>query len=340
MQKYSEQHLRNKITLLSFIFSLMVVQIHAHNLEAYGITGAETDIFSRLTYWAENYEIGLRPVIFVNFMFFSGFLFFRNFAWDRLKTKLLSRVKSLLIPYIVWATLYWLILTVIPMIPALSGLIAGTPGELSFLGWLRGVWVDEYYILWFLKLLILYTALCPIWFVVLRDVKGIPTGLILIIAVIVIRTLGYGAGFRYIEAYMIGAWIGINHREWPLIRNKWFTVAGLAYIIVSMFILSSPYSNEQTDLLLIPATWFAIDHFVPEKKLPEWMGMTFFFYVAHDMILEFFEKIYLKLLGPHPVWAFIDFMIMPAFVIFVLVMISKFMKRFMPPVWRVLSGDR
>ena len=340
MEKVSEQHLRNKITVITFFFSLLVIQIHATNLDVYGITGNEPDIVSRITYFVENYQVGLRSLIFVNFMAFSGFLFFRTFAWDKLKTKILSRVNSLLIPYIVWATIYYLIFAIVPRIPGLSGMISGMPNELSLIGWFRGVFIDEYYILWFLRLLIIYTALCPVWYVVLRDYRGLPTGLILIVAAIVIRSFGYGAWFRYIEAYMIGAWIGINHREWALYKNKWLSYAGFAYIIISILILRSCYSNEQTDLLLIPALWVDMDIFTPKRKLPEWMGMTFFFYVAHDLLLEPLEKILMRLTGTRPIWALFDYMCMPIIVMFILVMIAKFMKRFMPPVWRVLSGDR
>lgn len=340
MEKYSEQHLRNKITIIAFILSLIVIQTHATNLESYDITGMETDIFSRLTYFVEDFEVAIRPLVLVNFMFISGFLLFRTFSWDKLKSKLLSRARTLLIPYIIWATIYYLVFAIVPMIPVLSGLITGVHSELSFMGWIRALWVDEYYTLWFLKLLIIYTALCPLWYLILRDVRGIPTGLILIAIVIVLKWFGYGTFFRNIEAYMIGAWIGINHREWPLIKNKWFTLISFIYIFVSVVIFRSCYANEQTNLLLIPAVWFAVDPFIPEVKLPDWMSLTFFFYVAHGLFLDLFEKILLRLTGPRPIWALIDFMCMPAFVVFVLVMISKFMKRFMPPVWRVLSGDR
>ena len=76
------------------------------------------------------------------------------------------------------------------------------------------------------------------------------------------------------------------------------------------------------------------------KELPWWMKITFFTYVAHDMILETFEKLYLYFFGIEWYLALIDYVLMPIIIFGVLVTIAYILKRFIPKVWYIISGGR
>ena len=100
-----EKFFRNKIQVYSFFSSLLVIFIHAFNLNTYGI-----DKSNPIVYWIEmiiSQDIGLLavPMFFV----ISGFLFFRTVSdYGSITVKQKKRIKTLLIPYLLWTTIYML----------------------------------------------------------------------------------------------------------------------------------------------------------------------------------------------------------------------------------------
>ena len=104
---HSEKEFSKKITFVSFVSALFVVLIHAYWVS---LSYSVQDTLS--------YKIVIGAENFVNFlgnsyaltMFFaiSSMLFFRNVDDNNLKRKLLSRAKSLIIPYLIWNALYTL----------------------------------------------------------------------------------------------------------------------------------------------------------------------------------------------------------------------------------------
>lgn len=147
----SEHNLRNKITLLSFGCSLLVIWIHTYNLEVYGITENASG-FSYILYCIEKFWANITQIAVPMFFFISGFLFFRNFSWNKLRDKYASRIRSIVIPYVCWCTLYYIYFVILSKIPFASNII----GEeamvtLSLDEWIKALWAESYYVLWFLK---------------------------------------------------------------------------------------------------------------------------------------------------------------------------------------------
>jgi len=97
-----------------------------------------------------------------------------------------------------------------------------------------------------------------------------------------------------------------------------------------------------TQVLFLLALWFAIDVFMKsgKKKMPWWMSITFFTYVAHDAFLEVFEKILFRIGGSNPAFALADYVFMPVLVEALLIGIAFLMIKYLPKVWKILSGGR
>ena len=114
------------IDLLRFPLAILVIFIHmsptvANILEAeYGLLSGK-GLLNAL-------EISISYVIaqtaVPSFFFISGFLFFMHFkewSWAGYRKKLLSRVKSLLVPYFLWNTTAFLLIVIAMLVVAIKG---------------------------------------------------------------------------------------------------------------------------------------------------------------------------------------------------------------------------
>lgn len=87
-----------KIYILSFALFIGVMTIHTYNLEIYGIDANGGSLLAEFETFLNFFANG---VCVPFFFLISGFLFFRNFKISMLIDKYRSRVKSILIPYVI-----------------------------------------------------------------------------------------------------------------------------------------------------------------------------------------------------------------------------------------------
>ena len=95
----------NKITWFSFVFSLLVIWVHSYNAELYLGKSPEMEIVYRLEHRIGD---GLGQIAVPGFFMISGYLFYRDFTWSRLGEKWNRRIRSVLLPYILWNFLYYM----------------------------------------------------------------------------------------------------------------------------------------------------------------------------------------------------------------------------------------
>lgn len=342
-EKSSENEIRNKITLITFISSVLVIYIHVYNLVAYGIDENSAGL-GGIVYVVENYWSRVLQIAVPMFFFISGLLFFRNLQIKDLPVKWKKRLFTVVIPYLAWCTIYYIynvMCTNIPMIR--NRMNRDTITALSLQAWLGSLWSESYYTLWFLKNLIFFICLAPvIWLLIKNHWKHVPTGLVALIVIEIVINKGflktqYGNG---LDIYLIGSYIGLNCSEQLDYRNKKISICALLYIVFCL-ITSFRFWNIVTESALFVAIWFACDWIGRKDRMfPWWMKITFFTYVAHDIFLEAFEKLFLIMFGVKPVFALMDYLLMPLLVELLLVIIAYFMQKWIPVVWRILTGDR
>lgn len=101
--------------------AILVISIHAHNLKYYGLEEATMS----LAYQEVAIIAGVMGKIAVPFFFMmSGYWYFRmnifsTDVWERIKTKNKKRIKSLVVPYLLWntfGTLFYMTVTRIPVL--------------------------------------------------------------------------------------------------------------------------------------------------------------------------------------------------------------------------------
>lgn len=339
-----ESAVRNKFTLITFVCSVFVVFIHCFNLETYGISENSTDVIERITFAVEDYWPNVLHIAVPMFFMVSGLLFFRTFSIQELLKKWKTRLFTILLPYIIWCTIYYLYMVALTNIPFIKALMNSTTiVEFSIIEWLKWLWISKYYTLWFLQELIIYIVAAPlIWLLINNHWKKAPTGIIALISIIVFLELTpveipYTTG---LEVYLIGAYIGLNCRKHIMIKNRIISIVSLIYIVFTL-VTAFRFWNIATEALLFFAIWFACDMIpLEDKRLPWWMSISFFIYVAHDALLEAIEKVILVVFGKHAIFALLDYILTPLIVELILILVAYVLRRWLPIIWRVLTGDR
>ena len=265
MNKITEQDSRN-ISLLRFPLATMIVVLHSMNVENMNVnipwelynmpfTTTILDIlrvfFSRV----------LGHIVVPCFMIISGYLFFVKFEkwdWTFYKNKLQNRIKTLLIPYILW--------NIIPVLISLlwlrhGNLISNYLNEIQETGILNMFWnyrgmneVSFFNIplfsigtpfntpLWFLRDLIVFILFSPIIFVLIKK------AFYLILIILILWSLNGGnADVNALMWFYIGASFSIKN-----ISISKFSLSS-PKIIISIFILTGSIkllSFHEGDMLL------------------------------------------------------------------------------------------
>lgn len=325
-----------KIDVLSFLLFIGVMLIHTNNLEVYEIGSEHFDFLAAVENGFSRISQSCVPIFF----FISGFLFFRNFRIDMLTDKYKSRVKSVLIPYIIWNSLYYFLFAFLLKIPALARVVnSGQSVSVGISDYLKYIY-DGYYVFWFLRILMWMILWTPVWYFLLKRRKYFLSEIAL--AALLIIALGYTPlpGSLVNAYYILGAYIGINFIDLANRSNKKLSIMAVISLPIIVF-LSKRYAGQFLyHCLFFVAIWLALDLFSYKNDVKWWIRCTFFYYCAHDMILESIEKVILILGGKSHFMAAVDYIMAPILTLLIMIGVIAIMQKWMKPVWRILNGGR
>ena len=343
-----EKVFRNKIHWFTFLFSVLVIWVHSYNAVLYlgkNTLSYKLDIMERF--------LGgkIAQIAVPGFFLISSYLFFRNFSLKYLWQKWNSRIKSILVPYIVWNLLYYIGYVAGSRIPVLKDIIGKGIIPFSIVAAADAVLNYRYnYVFWYLYQMILLIILAPVIFLIM---KRIWLGLLFLVSLFLMIDIGVSLPFLnldaclYFSAAAFAAIWGKSIAE--SIWSKKRCAAGIVLLVLGILAggIDLPGSGKgeiaaATVLLrlLVPiGLWLA----VPEQRLPEareWMKNNFFLYASHFAIVRLINKTGAFLLPPVPVIPLVIFLFMPLFVVGFTQLISQMMKKTVPTIWGLLNGGR
>lgn len=342
----SEKQFRNKISYFSFALSFFVIGIHTYNVSVYGLLERK-DFLSRVVVLIEKFFRNISSICVPFFFLISGYLFFRTFEWSRIWDKYKSRFFSVLVPYLLWCCIYYLYYCVISRIPGVGEYINdGAPIAFSIQTWLDWLWQQSYYTLWFLRELIILIAATPIIYLSMRNYKYFPVG-----GLMLFLTLLFTLEIIKIDIcnfniyYLLGAYIGINCKDLPLIKSTQITIVSRVMLlgILGWYLWNVQNGIDKNAIAVIAlciAFWWAFDGISYEKKPKWWIGISFFVYCIHDIFLEGLEKIFLLIFGTGSIFALLDYIFMPVIVLVICIMCAAILRNYFPIVWKVITGGR
>lgn len=193
---------------------------------------------------------GILPVAVPTFFLISGYLFYSKLEiwnWGRLRTKIHSRIHSLLIPYILWNTFYILfallgtIYSVIFKEAPLSLLIGWFRSEGLFrLYWYGGVDYPYPYLvpLWYVRdLMICIFVSFPIYFLV-KYIGNIYILILLLVYVMQLSTCGFLSSILF---FSLGAYFRVNPEKLALFYKKQIRIG---FVVCFFFLLLMKVASE------------------------------------------------------------------------------------------------
>ena len=350
MQRLNEKEFRNKVTVISFVLSLLIVSFHAHNLTVYLINandGALEKIIVNLQDFIHNIEeIGV-PFFFM----ISGYLFFRKFELKNTMLKWKNRFWSVFVPYVVWGFLYWLYYYILKNLPGIGQLMNMDDISLSLYSIATVVFAHNHTVFWYLQTLLLYILLAPLLYICLKDYRKSFSGLVVLGIIICISSgmtpidiFSWGGGFFpkrlwTISYFSTGAYVAINHREFVLYKSKLLTILGCVGSLICSILIQFSYGRGLLLCVFCVSVWLATNIFSFNFEIKWWMKISFFIYCIHSAILEAVEKVILVIGGKSVVWCLLDYIIAPIITVVIIFAVAKILQRF-PKVWQLLNGGR
>lgn len=307
-QKY--QYFWHKKNLLSFIAVFFVVAIHNSATNQYHVP---TDFFTQTTWFVRNFfAYGLGAIAVPFFFFLSGLTFFRDYSTRKYPQKLKRRVKTLLIPYLLW-NIIGLIFSILYTYTPLSNIVQGRELFTPTIGnILKGVFLYKYnYQFWFLFNLIIFTLFAPIInLIITKKISGIIFGALILCLPMI------GGNFLYINLnfiifYYLGCYFGKHHFKALSSRSNPKTIIitmllSLSFLIIRMltiYQIITPHIiiNQLVLVLLLICTWYSSDFFIAKIKSHKYQTESFPIYTIHTYFITIIVKITYLLL-PKTSW--------------------------------------
>ena len=338
-------------------FPLIVLVLFAHSL-GFETKGFESGKVSWNIYYfiSEMISHNFAQICVCGFYLFSGYLFFSNlrdgeFGISWVANKWKKRVRSLVIPYIIW-NLVPIIATVIKNL-VFIWLGLGDDGGMAYVRQL-----DVAYWLWygpanfplyFMRDLILMSILAPLWYMLTKSFKWLSLFLLTICYLSPLSP--HLIGMRAVFFFGAGAWMGICRVNMlQLCRSiKWpAAVFAVITLLVATYYNSSPY-HEWLLRAFYPfgMTTFMnicdklIDNENRCNRMCNLASAVFIIYATHEIyILGWTKGLFLRVFGDGLLGSWISYLFVPVVVLIICLCIYWLLNRFMPKTLAFVSGGR
>ena len=339
-----EDQFRNKIYWFTFFFSLLVIWVHSANAEIY--LGQMEEGW--LLFAVEDFVGNVVAQISVpGFFMISSYLFYRNFSMSRLKDKWSSRIRTILVPFILWNFLYYMGYVAASRIPGLRDVVGKGTIPFDLMTAADAILHYTYnYVFWYLYQLILLILLAPaIYMAVKNRILAAAAAVVLLVSI----AQGYRLSYLNLDAllyYGTAAYFAVHmkngaERAW----NRRRLAAGLGFIAFAALCQILSVEGQRVlfvvlfRLFLPLGLWMAVDEaWLPTA--PKWMKDTFFLYAVHFAIVRLINKTGAVVAYGIPWVPAVLYLIMPALCVAASAAIAAPMKKWCPALWSLLTGGR
>jgi hypothetical protein len=288
------------------------------------------------------------------FFILSGIAFYKDYDNKKYGKKIKSRVFSLVIPYLLWNTI-WMLFDIVCSYTFISRFFVGRqPFELSAVNILTGIFLRGRNLpFWFIEDLIIFAFAAPLIYLLIRNKY---VGIISVTAIAILAHFGIGlppAVFYYsttIVHYMIGAIIGKHFFGFVAKKSgkglRWGSLAFLILYVV-MKNLFPPAERTSDSILTITvyllaafALWNTLDIFIDRVKPRAIYGRSFPIFAIHLNLAAIITKLILIVISRNPWFAIPNFILTAVLTVLIINLICVFMERFTPRIYGVLMGNR
>ena len=305
---------------------------------------------------------GLCRIAVPIFFFISGYLFFvRLEHWDTKAWvgKLKKRVKTLLVPYLLWNIIAFLMLLAIdcgkmmikncpPQFQDLQSLFCNAGGLRLFWDAKSGYPLNDP--LWFIRNLLVFVTVAPIIFLFLKKLKIMGLSLLYIAYQLCQGTIAV-LWLEGLFFFSFGAFFSICMKDFYLCFTKFRYIPAIVCVLLLIAIVFTysdfPVSCEVCRRLLTLIGTVAVIAIVGKyadngrlKGIQLLSKSSFLVYAAHGLILPYLLFAMRRTLPQTQLVLILDYFIAPFLTIIILVFAYKLLNRLMPKTSLILLGGR
>lgn len=365
MRDFASEQLQSKtISFLRFPLIIGILFIHSQTSLSVvgGISNVNTPIFDVVR---DLFSFVLSAVSVPLFFLMSGYLFFYNsdFSQKTYTEKLRKRVRTLLVPYLFWNSIYLLFNLLVSYIPALSSMFKGNSTPISLENVLAAMWgctmgVEHVYPIayqfWFIRDLMVMVILSPLHYIFIKQAKiyGIVCIAILWMMDLCIPYIGMrGMSSAAIFFFMLGAWLSINKKNIITVSQK---VVKISYFLYPLFVIAdlctihdnyNVFIHNIGILFGIVCCFNMASNIIQKKQMPNiafWSSASFFVFAIHDpWILTQLRKVTIALFSPINDISLLFFYFMNVLLtVIISVFIYVIIRRIIPRLAIMITGGR
>lgn len=351
MNSNSEAIFWKKKEFLSFLSSILVLFVHSYFAQNYVSGNLVSVINHKFSFF---FSRSITQFAVPMFFILSGISFFKEYNNKKYLTKIKSRVHTLIIPYLLWNTVWmlWEILCSYSFISKFSA--ASEPYPLTLVSILKGVFFYGCNTpFWFVFDIIVFSFAAPLVFLIIRNKY---VGIAFVACLSIVSLFGIhipGALFYYpmsIVFYMIGAIIGYHYFDFACKKSsKHVQIASVvflsAYILAKNIVSTELHINNyliETVVFTLAAfsLWNISDIFIERIKPRAIYLRSFAIYAMHLNVAIIILKI-LSFIIPVKDWFEIPkFIIMVVLTLVIINFVCAFLERFFPGIYALFMGNR
>lgn len=345
-----------KIRVLSLFSMMLVVFLHAYNLE--GVAPYEVPLhFGSPVWWLQDWvSYGITRVAVPLFFVFSGFLFFLHHSGPNVFfEKMKKRARTLLVPFLFWSLAGIAFYFTLQSLPQTAGFFTKQRVvDFSFPDWMRTVFITPIpYQFWFVRDLMVLVLLSPVLF---RCLKALRFWWLILLAIpwILVDDLWKNSAEAALF-FCAGGYYAIYKPEtiekrWP--GNAAFLVpAWLLLLLLKTYMLQRGVDWLFTRLVFklsiltgLLAVWSLYDQIFKNRAVPGWLlwlcGFTFFIYAAHEPMLTIFKKILFVIFGTQQNAALVVYFLAPTLTLCGTVVLGWILRNMAGKFYELITGGR
>lgn len=342
-----ETYFGNKKIIVTYILSVLVFWIHISTFFNYDSYPPAVDLFIVFV------QSVITRVAVPLFFILSGALFYRNYTPKSYVRKLKSRVRTLLVPYFCWNILMMVFLAGATVFFS-RFFIGRQPFDFSLRGIAAGLLHYRYNNpFWFIFALMVFAVCAPVLYPILRNRY---TGLAAAAVMWVLSQFELGLpepmffDRTCIVYYLIGGLLGIHGWGWfSSPSGKSLRIPAAICLLLCWAFFFGVYQDLYQPgpavilgfrLMNAFAFWICADTVCSHVRARVFMEHSFWVYAMHMNVAAVITKL-ICLIGPrHWGMAIPNFLLTTALTLAVIECTCALLKKYAPPVYRLLCGSR
>lgn len=334
------EHNSNIISNLRLPLMIMVVFIHSYL--------TKSDLMPFVTFVEDVFSKCIPIVAVPTFMFISGYLYFskcKHFTLFFYKTQTLKRIRTLLVPYIVWNTIvifiFWSLHRFAPTIinPSFENIQDYTILQLLDCYWRGSGGFPIAYQFWFIRDLFIIALLSPLIYLIAKSRY---------IGITIVMMLFMSTFSSYVEMgayFFMGAYCAINNVDFSALKTPLRVTVLIAYIVLACIYLSMQSNEVIRKLLILCGSVSVLNlkvlRLAPKQLFREISSGAFFLFCMHGIVDLFTCKILTDVIHSESqlLWIMLYF-INVTIVIFICMTIYFVIKKISPRLLNAITGNR